>query len=172
MANPLAFSANEKQGWVRKLGLGWREKSEKTFYWCWCWVCSCPCAKINPRGSGTRCWNGAPGSSRSPVTAVLGQMSLESSGGWERHGCEHLRFLCRQFIETGLGVPSPLPPGWVSEQSEVQVVQPAERARAISGGRRSSTKSSGSHKGCSWQDNPRVQKRELRERAGWNPTPD
>lgn len=27
----------------------------------------------------------------------------------------------------------PTPPGWVSEQSEVQVVQPAERARAISG---------------------------------------
>ena len=73
-------------------------------------------------------------------------MSLESSGGWERHGCEQAAFSAGSLLKQGLRA-FPTPPGWVSEQSEVQVVQPAERAGLSPGGRRSSTKSSGSHKG-------------------------
>lgn len=67
--------------------------------------------------------------------------------------------LCRQFIET-------TPLGWISEQSEVQVVHPIEQPVLSPEGRRSPSESPGTTKGClakmQQRDNPRAKKRELR----------
>lgn len=73
-------------------------------------------------------------------------MSLETSGGWELDDCYRLRFSASSLLKQGWrAFPTPL--GWVSEQSGVQVVHPAERPRLSPGGRRSSSESSGNYKG-------------------------
>lgn len=147
LANPLAFSAKRKTGMGKKAGPGWREENRrKPSIDAGAGSGSCPWAKINSRWQWDKMLKQAPARADRRSRSCAGQMSLEPSGGWERHGCEQAAFSAGSLLKQGLCA-FPTPPGWVSEQPEVQVVQPAERPGLSPGGRRSSTESSGSNQG-------------------------
>ena len=100
---PWHFLQNEKRGWVRKLGLGWREKNRrKPSIDAGAGFGSCPWAKINSPWQWDKMLKRAPGSSRSPKSQLCWSNEpgvLRGLGApWLWAGC----VLCRQFIETGL----------------------------------------------------------------------
>ena len=100
---PWHFLQNEKRGWVRKLGLGWREKNRrKPSIDAGAGFGSCPWAKINSPWQWDKMLKRAPASSRSPKSQLCWSNepgALRGLGApWLWAGC----VLCRQFIETGL----------------------------------------------------------------------
>lgn len=168
MANPLAFSAKWKTGMGTKAGPGMkRKKSEKTFYWCWCWVWQLPLSKNKlPVAVGQDAETGTWQQQIAEVAAVLVKWAWSPQGAGSAMAVSRLRSLQAVYWNRACVPSPPLQAGSQSNQ-KCRWCSPLNEPGYLREGGEARQRALGATKGCSWQDNPRVQKRELRERAGW-----